>query len=138
MIKAIKFILGLLFFISYSQIYSQQFNIDEPWEEEDLISLQKNADTVNTSFNGVIAYPLLELIDIYQKDISPKSIHRCLFDVSCSNFAKIAIKKFGWFGLFLFIDRYLYRENIESFNHYIKIIKKNGIIELDDKEFLYE
>ena len=117
--------------------YTQQLIVDEPWEAEDLPSSYNQKDTINTTFNHYISYPLLEMINWYQDEVSPNSIQRCIFNISCSNFAEIAISKYGLVGLLFFIDRYFYRENSEAYIHYPRIIKKNGQIKLDDKEFLY-
>jgi putative component of membrane protein insertase Oxa1/YidC/SpoIIIJ protein YidD len=77
----------------------------------------------------------LPLIHLYQGRIGPNSIHRCPFVVSCSNFAKIGIERYGIFGLFLFLDRYLYRENPEMREHYPTVRADDGRLLLDDGAF---
>ena len=77
-------------------------------------------------------------INFYQSDISTQSVSRCPFKTSCSNFAKIAVSRYGIFGLAMFIDRYYYRENIESFRHYRLVKNNNGVLKLDDDMFLYQ
>jgi hypothetical protein len=77
------------------------------------------------------------LIRFYQTDISPSSISRCPFLVSCSNFAMRAIQKYGFLpGTLLFIDRIYYRENSAAYLFYPK--KRDGrlILKLDDTFFL--
>lgn len=76
------------------------------------------------------------LISIYQREISPHSISRCPFSISCSAFAKQAIDRYGLLGLAKFIDRYYYRENREALVHYRLVEKSQGILKLDDSFFL--
>ncbi|MBC8549262.1 MAG: membrane protein insertion efficiency factor YidD [Candidatus Brocadiales bacterium] len=72
----------------------------------------------------------LETTDsFYQGRIGAKTIHRCPFNVSCSQYAKVSIKKYGWIkGLALFLDRYFYRENISISKKYPKVYKENRIV----------
>jgi hypothetical protein len=73
----------------------------------------------------------------YQHDVSPSSIDRCPFLISCSHYAQRAIAAYGFLkGLCLFIDRNLYRENMEMFRLYALIQKQNGTLKLDDSFFL--
>lgn len=71
--------------------------------------------------------PLSIVIDgavtFYQKKISSKSVSRCPFHISCSNFLINSINENGTVvGLALFIDRYFYRENASISKHYPIII----------------
>ena len=79
-----------------------------------------------------------QLISFYQTNISPQSISRCPFKISCSMFAQKAIERYGIFGVAMFIDRYYYRENHEAFAHYKLVVTDQGILKLDDALFLFE
>jgi hypothetical protein len=79
-----------------------------------------------------------QLVSFYQKKISPQSISRCPFKISCSTFAQRAIERYGIFGVAMFIDRYYYRENHEAFAHYKLVVTNQGILKLDDALFLFE
>jgi len=72
-------------------------------------------------------------ISFYQTNLSPKSISRCPFSLSCSRFAVESIKQRGpLFGACLFIDRYFYRENEEAYLHYGLVEVRDGTLKLDD------
>ncbi|MBK7444883.1 MAG: membrane protein insertion efficiency factor YidD [Ignavibacteria bacterium] len=136
MIKSILIFL-LIFGFSVSLYSQHEKKRDlEPWESEDIINKDKSDDFFPYSYYRVLSLPMTKLINIYQSDISPNSIHRCMFHISCSNFAKISINKLGIAGLVIFMDRYLYRENREAFNNYVLIIDNSGKITLDDDDFL--
>ncbi len=77
------------------------------------------------------------LIRFYQTDISPNSISRCPFLVSCSNFALRAIESHGVVaGTLLFIDRIYFRENPDA--HLFYPMKRDARLfpRLDDTFFL--
>jgi hypothetical protein len=80
--------------------------------------------------------PLADLMDVfiqhYQHEIGPRSVSRCPFRTSCSAFARIAIEKYGAFGVVFFVDRFLYRENVDAFRRYPWVIGPDGTIRLDD------
>ena len=73
---------------------------------------------------------LVEKADhFYQERIGEKTIHRCPFNVSCSQFFKSSLKKYGMIkGLALFLDRYFYRENISIPSNYAKLNKGNRVV----------
>ncbi|MBZ0265524.1 membrane protein insertion efficiency factor YidD [bacterium] len=76
------------------------------------------------------------LFRLYKNHSDKKSIHRCPFRISCSNYAKSAIESHGIFaGSLLTIDRYFYRENIAAQYNY-EHISYEGRILLDDSYFL--
>jgi putative component of membrane protein insertase Oxa1/YidC/SpoIIIJ protein YidD len=75
---------------------------------------------------------LLPLIGVYREHIGPASIRRCPFAVSCSAFARDAIERHGLFGLLLFFDRYLFRENPDAWRHYGVVRVEDGTLRLDD------
>ena len=59
-------------------------------------------------FLKILAYPLLMLIWLYQKLISPILPPSCRYTPSCSQYAKEALLKYGIFkGSFLAIKRIL-------------------------------
>lgn len=73
----------------------------------------------------------------YQSSLSVKSVSRCPFEISCSNFALHAVQRYGVAGIPLIIDRYFYRENVEAFSLYKRTVSRNGVVKLDDALFLY-
>ena len=108
--------------------------IQDSWEPE-----EREPPATKTlqhfSILPIIADPL---ISFYQTKISPHSISRCPFKISCSTFAQRAIERYGLFGIAMFIDRYYYRENHEAFAHYKLVVTDQGILKLDDALFLFE
>ena len=108
----------------------------EPWEPEDLIPASYPIPEIvhPARLPKVLC---LKLIHWYQADISPRSIERCPFSPSCSNFAEQAIEQHGFLlGLCLFIDRNIYRENPQISQLYELIQLPNGQLKLDDFYFL--
>ena len=79
----------------------------------------------------------LGLIRWYQRDISTRSISRCPFSISCSNYAARAVERHGLLvGVCLFIDRNLYRENAGMVARYSLVEGADGALRLDDGFFL--
>ena len=77
------------------------------------------------------------LIDFYQRKISPQSTHRCLFSISCSNYAEKSILQDGFlFGTSKFIDRYYFREHKYAWLYYPRVETADGILRLDDSYYL--
>ena len=108
---------------------------DETWEPSDIhpVGSRMISDPV-VELSQVLA---LGLIHVYQDRISPASISRCPFSISCSNFALRAISRRGLaFGLVMFIDRYYYRENATAFGNYDLVQADDGILKIDDSEYL--
>ncbi|MDD4310826.1 MAG: membrane protein insertion efficiency factor YidD, partial [Candidatus Cloacimonetes bacterium] len=65
----------------------------------------------------------LDLLKYYKKSIRPKSIERCMFHISCSNYAKQNIENKGFIpGLISFVDRHFYREHSAASTYYSWII----------------
>ena len=108
--------------------------VEDSWEPEERRTV---ASLPLRSFSLLTEVSVL-LISFYQTEISPQSISRCPFKISCSTFAKRAIEEYGLFGLAMFIDRYYYRENHEVFAHYRLVVSKEGILKLDDAPFLFK
>ncbi len=109
-------------------------DIDNAWEPEEGTPLAH----VDKSFSPVaLLLGLSEnLVKIYKRDVSVNSISRCPFEVSCSNFARDAIARHGLIGFLMFIDRYYYRENVDSFYEYPLVDTGDGVLKLDDNFFL--
>jgi len=77
------------------------------------------------------------LLDFYHDSLEYNTIHRCIFHITCSDFARAQIKKRGWIvGTLYFIDRYVYRENLAAFGLYQLKQGKDGTYKLDDDYFL--
>lgn len=108
--------------------------IDEPFEPGGRIA---NQDLTNSDLS-LLREVCDQLITFYQTNISPGSISRCPFKISCSAFARIAIDKYGLIGLAMFLDRYYYRENREAFTQYRLVETSQGLLKLDDSFFLFE
>ncbi|MDI6766890.1 MAG: membrane protein insertion efficiency factor YidD [Bacteroidota bacterium] len=134
-----KVLLFLLLVFQIQQLcVSQQKAVEivDSWEpEEDLRISSTLLNIEQPSFN-IIKILSDDLISYYQSNISPLSINRCPFEISCSNYAKEVISKYGIIGLIMFTDRYFYRENVGVFQNYKIIEKKDGILKLDDKIYL--
>ena len=76
----------------------------------------------------------LALIDHYQGAINPKSISRCPFYLSCSNFAAYSVRKYGLCGgVIRFVDRFQFREHPYSSLYYPLAVNGGGIMKLDDR-----
>jgi putative component of membrane protein insertase Oxa1/YidC/SpoIIIJ protein YidD len=122
---------------TYSQISIPE---NEAWEVGEYgHSLQR----LNYRENEVILNPVdhffIGLIKYYQSKISTNSISRCPFYLSCSNFTKRAIEKYGFLlGICFFIDRNQYRENAGMYSCYRKVLNKRKNIKLDDSFFISE
>lgn len=129
-------------FLATDRIYSQSFPIESseprgeltPWEPDDLV---ENIAGHLAPSSSIFAIGSLWLIGNYQRHISTKSISRCPFSLSCSNFATAAIREYGLVvGLCLFIDRHFYRENNAARYHYQLIETSDGVLKIDDTYFL--
>lgn len=132
-----KLLLILLLLGLSKLIYSQSFEeMNIPWEAEDVYSNKDFDSTKSMSTLNVIIKPIDLVINLYQTDITGNSVQRCPFKISCSNFAKIAIKKHGFYGMLIFLDRYFFRENISAFKNYNFVLTK-GVLKLDDTFYLH-
>jgi hypothetical protein len=77
------------------------------------------------------------LVTAYRKNEAATTIRRCSFQVTCSLFAEKAVSRYGFvIGGVLFVDRYFYRENQDSRNHYPLIGEPDGTYRLDDSPFV--
>jgi len=115
-----------------------------------------NAETPTDSIHDKTSYPLLEvpnkpnvppqglltgisqwLIEQYQTKISPRSISRCMFEISCSNYASKAISEKGLIlGIAYFIDRNLYREHTHARQYYQLVVNHDESLKLSDTYFI--
>lgn len=131
-----KYFLILIILTSPLLVFAQKAEpIVDAWEPIiDSTFYFSNASPPKSIFLEATNY----LISFYKKDISTGSVNRCPFAISCSSFLKKALKDQSIFGLFMFFDRYFYRENLDAFSHY-KLIQTNyGVLKLDDGLFLFE
>jgi hypothetical protein len=79
----------------------------------------------------------LSLIRMYQRNISPKSVKRCPFNISCSQFATRSIERHGLvLGLVRFVDRFCFREHTAASLYYPLAVSSDGALRLDDAFFL--
>lgn len=102
-------------------------------ENEDTIEIDKEI----TESLGWGQWLVSGLIKYYQDRVSTKSIHRCPFHLTCSNFALKSIKQYGLFsGSIRFIDRYYFREHTRAKRYYPLIFDNDGVTKLDDYFFL--
>jgi putative component of membrane protein insertase Oxa1/YidC/SpoIIIJ protein YidD len=87
-----------------------------PWEMKESVAVAQVPAPVHC---GIAASLELSLIRLYQEQVAPRSIRRCMFGRSCSSFATEAIGERGALcGLLLALDRYFYRENPRSMRLY--------------------
>ncbi len=96
-----------------------------------------NEDSLNQTFSertfGIGQLFALRIIDYYQNQINPKSISRCPFDLSCSNYTAFSIQRYGfWGGAIRFIDRSQFREHQYSSLYYPLAVNSDGLLKLDD------
>lgn len=108
----------------------------QEWEPSDIKKPAQALARELGSDNPTITFTK-QILSIYQSDISDKTIHRCMFYTSCSQFALKSVERFGFvFGVVVFLDRYCIRENQYAYEYYT--LKKNayGTYRLDDDFFL--
>ena len=123
-------------FINRLVICQIKSKIIDPWEKTE----GRFASSLNDTFPKFVSNPIdllySDLIGLYQSRISAKTIQRCPFYISCSNYTKIAVNEYGSFlGILYFIDRNFYRENIEMNKHY-SLQKKGRFLKYDDSYYL--
>lgn len=87
---------------------------------------------------GFFSFIVQKSIGGYQESIGPRSISRCPFAISCSNYALQAVHLHGpVVGIMYFIDRNLYRENPGTPYMYPLIETESRVLKLDDSYFLF-
>lgn len=108
---------------------------DLAWEPEDLTLFVPDTSSYRSpSTGGSIAF---KLIEFYQSKISAQSVSRCPFYISCSNYARQAIAKYGLIvGISVFIDRNFYREHVACYRYYELRETSLGTLKLDDSYYL--
>ncbi len=109
---------------------------DTPWEPFEAQPKQPDFWCHTTAFDpvGMLAAAAL---NYYNTHVSPKSIARCPFKISCSAFARKAINKYGFFlGSAMFFDRFLYREHKHAIEYYKKTLTDEGVLKLNDTLYL--
>lgn len=106
---------------------------DAPWDYD-----QPPGPTPSSAAPPSLAVDLYRtLVEAYRDNKETTSIHRCLFDVSCSHFAERAITNRGVLvGSILFVDRYFFRENFSAWQYYPKFKDADGDYRLNDSYFL--
>ena len=109
---ASRFLLLLaIFLVCIPPVYSQENDSDSAKEE----SFLEDAEQA------------------YQSKIGSKTIHRCPFETSCSQFLLISVEEHGKLkGFALFLDRYFYRENNMIPQNYEAVRKDNKVVYRDD------
>jgi len=77
------------------------------------------------------------LIVQYQTKISTRSVSRCMFEISCSDYATKAIDEKGVIlGIAYFIDRNLYREHRFARGYYPLVVNPDESLKLSDSFYL--
>jgi len=77
------------------------------------------------------------LVQLYRDNEAKTSVHRCIFNVTCSHFAQLAVEKHGLaLGGIMFIDRYFYRENIDARLFYPLESEQDGTFRFNDNPFV--
>lgn len=130
-------ILFILFFFNTDIVICQiKSKIIYPWEKtENVFSFSLN-DTLPKFISSPVDLLYDDLIGFYQTQISAKTIQRCPYYISCSNYTKIVIYEYGSFiGILYFIDRNFYRENIGMNKHY-SLRRKGRFFKYDDSYYL--
>lgn len=137
-ICAVKLFSFFIIVLLNSTTYSQDEYIElSSWESEDLALIYSSFDSTEKFVVKPTVLCANILIGFYQNKISTRSISRCPFYISCSNYAYMAINKYGLLpGICFFIDRNFYRENIASFYHYELRENDYGILKLDDSFYI--
>jgi putative component of membrane protein insertase Oxa1/YidC/SpoIIIJ protein YidD len=111
-------------------------NAEDPWEPSDVRTVGVSLAPVSTLDVHPARMAAMDLIRFYQEEISPRSISRCPFLISCSNFAVLAITDNGLVpGLVMFIDRFCYRENGAAYGLY-RLARSGDVLKIDDQGFL--
>jgi len=95
-----------------------------------LLAGESGEDSNSYRMGEILISPLVHL---YQEKINPKTISRCPFEVSCSNYLLMSIKNEGGIkGLALFLDRYFIRENHDIHKHYKARFVDNKLKYIDE------
>ncbi|MCK4791040.1 MAG: membrane protein insertion efficiency factor YidD [Desulfobacteraceae bacterium] len=107
-----------------------------PWEPEDIVVSEAYLPLPPPHFGLGVAIGE-KLIHWYQNRIASKSIHRCPYLISCSNYALRAVQERGLLvGSLYFIDRNLYRENPGIWQYYPLMETSDRGLKLDDTFYL--
>lgn len=124
--------------LSSSILYAEEGYIElSPWEVEDVVPIHSAFKITRHQTTSVPTLLALELIEFYQQEVSPQSVSRCPFFISCSDYACQSIRKYGpVLGVCFFIDRHFYRENVASYLHYDLRETEQGVLKLDDSFYL--
>jgi len=107
---------------------------DAPW---DFGSQQAPASAELTKPGTIDSDILRALVNLYRDNEGKNSVHRCIFNVTCSHFAQLAVDKHGFvLGSIMFVDRYFYRENNDARLFYPLEREQDGTFRLDDDPFV--
>lgn len=125
----------LIFGLAAGRISGQPPPVTESWEP-DIFNKYDRRDSGPSGYPQPIGI-VRSGIDFYQRVLSPHSISRCPFEVSCSHYAEEAVQRYGLvIGLSMFIDRNLYRENPGLSRNYLRSVDETGELKYDDTFFL--
>ena len=82
--------------------------------------------------------PVLErAVDLYRDHSESRTTDRCIFHVSCSHFLEQAVSEHGMLlGVVMFIDRNMYRENLQAYGMYQMLYRTDGVLKVDDGFYL--
>lgn len=134
MVLSLKLILPVLIFTQPTS--DTLVTITTPWESED-ISLSEAYLPLPPTQSGLGQFVGEKLIYWYQNRLSRRSIHRCPYLISCSNYTLRAIQENGLgMGILQFIDRNLYRENPGIWQYYPLVETSDRGLKLDDTFYL--
>lgn len=77
------------------------------------------------------------LLSAYRRSSGERTVDRCIFHTSCSAFFEEAVYDHGvLFGTMMFIDRNMYRENMDAYSLYTLQFRPDGVIEVNDDYYL--
>jgi hypothetical protein len=121
-------------FLGLAALLSQNLSADDaPWGFNSPPPVASDQNEAPTLVVETIDF----LVSQYRSNKVDTSIHRCLFDVSCSHLAEVALKKRGILvGTLVFVDRYFYRENNQARELYPMVANKEGLYHFSDQFFV--
>jgi putative component of membrane protein insertase Oxa1/YidC/SpoIIIJ protein YidD len=101
-----------------------------PWEFGEDHGVETSGD--------LAARPVLErAVELYRDHSGGRTTNRCIFHVSCSHFLEQAVSERGvLLGIVMFIDRNMYRENLQAYGMYETLYRPDGVLEVDDGFYL--
>jgi hypothetical protein len=106
---------------------------DEPWEPRPRSTRPASPPPpARRDTYRPLASAALSVVSLYRTAIGPGSIRRCPYAVSCSQYAALVLRRYGFAGVFFFMDRFYFRENHAAHRHYPLVRLPDETLRLDD------